>query len=466
MFQAGQNISDAWNGTQSTKRSLPASASFTKRQNGSSYDNIGGPGLADYLDPSLDSQWLYPPYMIQDRRQAPSTSDNSDAGSGLKNISDFSARTDIVQANGARTYDEHNLYGSRHAIVTRKALQSRRPGQKAFTIARSSFSGTPSGLWLGDNLSTWEQYIQTIRQMLGMASIYGVGMVGADTCGFGGNTTETLCARWAWLGAFNTFYRNHNEISSISQEFYRWNLTTVAARAAGRTRMRLLDYTYSVLHQHSTDGTPSMWPLSWIHPEETETINIEAQFYFGTSLLVSPVTQENSTTATFYVPKATYYDFFTLDPVYGNGTNVTVENVGYDTMPLHIRGGAVVPLRTGESYTVNENRQLPFHLVIAPNNTNQAEGYLRLDDGVSEDVGDQFSDIYFAFDGNQLSVSGTFGYDKENALDMVVFAGQSEKKTIKIDGVEAKDVTFDPDHQTLTAYNLGTNLKQMTISLE
>ena len=193
-FQAGQNISIAWNSTQ-TKRSLQT---IGKRQNITRYENIGGPNLDDYLSPSLDSQWLYPPYKIQDRRSAPSTADNSASGSGLKNISDFTARTDLVQSNAARTYDEHNLYGSRHAIATRNALQSRRPGQKSFTIARSSFSGTPSGLWLGDNISSWDQYIQTIRQMLGMAAIYGVGMVGADSCGFGGNSTETLCARWAW----------------------------------------------------------------------------------------------------------------------------------------------------------------------------------------------------------------------------------------------------------------------------
>lgn len=208
-----------------------------------------------------------------------------------------------------------------------------------------------------------------------------------------------------------------------------------------------------------------MWPLSWVHPAEEGTINIEAQFYYGPSLMVSPVTVENSTSVTFYVPNATYYDFFTLDPVMGNGTNVTVDDVGYDTMPLHILGGSVIPLRTGDSYTANENRQLPFHLVIAPNSTNQAEGYLRLDDGISEDVGDAYSDIYFTFDGSKLDVSGTFGYEKENGLDMIVFAGQKENKTIQIDGQQAGNVTFDADHQTLTVYGLGTSLRQMTVTL-
>lgn len=267
------------------------------------------------------------------------------------------------------------------------------------------------------------------------------------------------------LGAFNTFYRNHNELGNVPQEFYRWNLTTVAARAAGRTRLRLLDYTYSFLHKHSTDGTPAMWPLSWVHPTEADTVNIEAQFYYGPSLLVSPVTEENSTSVTFYVPNATYYDFFTLDPVIGNGSNITVDNVRYDTMPLHILGGSVVPLRTGESYTTNENRQLPFHLIVAPNATGYAEGYLRLDDGITEDVGNAYSDIYFNFDGTKLDVSGTFGYEKENGLDMIVFAGQTENRTVSIDGQQVWQVTFDEEHQTLTAYGLGTNLRQMTVTL-
>jgi len=243
-------------------------------------------------------------------------------------------------------------------------------------------------------------------------------------------------------------------------------MTAEAARAAGKTRLRLLDYTYTFLHQHSVDGTPAMWPLSWVHPEEEGTVSIESQYYYGPSILVSPVVMENSTSVDIYVPKATFYDFFTLDVVNGTGSTVTINDVGYDTMPLHIRGGAVIPLRTGEAMTVNENRQLPFHLVIAPNATGTAEGYLRLDDGISTDVGDAYSDIYFSFDGSEMKVSGNFGYDKENALDMIVFAGQTANKTISIDGQQAEYITFDSEHQTLTAYNLGTKLKAMTVTLQ
>ncbi|CAK9779509.1 hypothetical protein CC85DRAFT_287362 [Cutaneotrichosporon oleaginosum] len=432
--------------------------SLTKRQTQSPLPST----LDDYLSPALDSKWLYPPYRIQDRRAPPSSAGDQ---AGLKNISDFSARTDLVQANGARTYDEHNLYGSRHAIVTHNSLLKRRPGKRAFTIARSSFSGTPSSIWMGDNLSTWGQYIQTIRQMLQFAAVSGVGVVGADSCGFGGNTTETLCARWAWLGAFNTFYRNHNEISSISQEFYLWNLTTVAARAAGHVRLQLLDYTYSFLQQHGEDGTPALWPLSWVHSEDAQTIGVEAQFYYGPHLLVSPVVEENSTSVTFYLPATRYYDFFTLVAVEGAGAKITLNGVGYDTMPLHIKSGAVVPLRHGTAMTTAENRRLPFRLIVAPDAHGAAHGYLRLDDGESVDMGDSVSDIRFDFKDGTFRVSGTFGYGDCHALDSIVFAGQ-EEKIAWIDG-KACEADYDAKAKTLTVSNLGRKLDgEMTVELK
>jgi hypothetical protein len=208
-----------------------------------------------------------------------------------------------------------------------------------------------------------------------------------------------------------------------------------------------------------------MWPLSWVHPEDENTISIEHQFYFGPSLLVSPVVAENSTTATFYVPNEVYYDFFTLAPVQGEGAEITVEDVGYDTMPLHIRGGSIVPLRYGDANTTEQNRELPFHLVVAPNSTDQAWGYLRLDDGVSLDPGDAMSDIWMIYGNDTLEVSGSFGYGEGNVVDAIVFAGQTQNRTISINGQSAANLVFDSGNQTLTAYGLNLPFGAMNVTL-
>jgi alpha-glucosidase len=95
------------------------------------------------------------------------------------------------------------------------------------------------------------------------------------------------------------------------------------------------------------------------------------------------VTDENATSVSIYLPKDRFYDFATLAPVDGTGRYVTLSNISFSEIPLHIRGGAVLPLRAASAMTTTELRAEDFQFIVAPSTDGTANGTLYVDDGVS-----------------------------------------------------------------------------------
>jgi alpha-glucosidase len=340
--------------------------------------------------------------------------------------------TDIQNYDGTYHYDTHNFWGAMMSIASRNSMVKRRLTSRPLLITRSTFVGLGKyvGKWLGDNVSTWEQYRFSIAGVLNFATIFQIPMVGPDICGFAGNTTETLCARWTTLGAFYPFMRNHAGDTSISQEYYRWPQTTAAAKKIIPVRYRLLDYLYTAFHRQTVSGMPVLNPLFYHYPTDQNTFAIEHQFFFGDDILVSPVLEENSTSVSIYLPNATFYDFWTLERVQGNGSYVNLTDVGFDSIPLHIRGGAILPLRAESANTTTELRKQDFVLWIAPNSTNQAEGSLYLDDGDSIEQ-KATSNIKFTYDNGKFEMSGEFGYDAGVSIKNITVLGAKTQQTVQ-----------------------------------
>jgi alpha-glucosidase len=102
-----------------------------------------------------------------------------------------------------------------------------------------------------------------------------------------------------------------------------------------------MDYLYTAFHQQHVDGTPVVSPVWFAYPSDPNTFGLDLQFLYGSSVLVSPVTDENATTVSAYLPRDILYDFTTLAPVHGQGAHVEL-TANFTTIPLHIRGGASV----------------------------------------------------------------------------------------------------------------------------
>ncbi|KAF9463440.1 alpha-glucosidase [Collybia nuda] len=383
---------------------------------------------------------LNPPYTI-----------NNAAATGQ--LSSKTAFTDTKHFNGMVEYDVHNLYGTMMSVATHDALLARRPGLRPVVITRSTYAGAGKhvGKWLGDNMSLWEHYRFSIAGMLGFASVYQIPMVGSDICGFGGNTTENLCARWATLGAFYPFMRNHNIDTGNPQEFYRWESVTEAAKNAIDIRYRLLDYIYTTFHQAHIDGTPVLNPLWYKYPKDPATFSIDLQFLYGDSVLVSPVTEQDSTSVSIYLPRDIFYDFKTLTPIRGTGSTVQLTNISSTEIPLHIRGGVVLPLRVQSAMTTTELRTHDFEFVVAPGTDGTAEGKLYIDDGVSIVPGSS-TEVATKFRNGSLTVTGKFGFKTGVKTSRVRFLGVSKvPRVVMVNGrpVAKTGVTYDKTTQVL-----------------
>lgn len=289
---------------------------------------------------------------------------------------------------GTLEYDFHNVFGHQILNATYHALLAVFPGKRPFIIGRSQFAGSGkwAGHWGGDNNSLWAYMFFSIPQALSY-SLFGFPMFGVDTCGFGGNTDMELCARWMQLSAFFPFYRNHNVLSALPQEPYRWSAVADASKAAMRIRYALLPYLYTTFYLSHATGSTTLRALAWDFPDEPWLAAADRQFLLGDAVLVTPCLAQGADTVDGVFPGVgsgtVWYDWYNQTAVTGvaAGQNVTIAApLGH--IPVYVKGGKVIPLQQ-PALTTADVRNSPYSLLVALDGEGKASGGLYIDDGES-----------------------------------------------------------------------------------
>ena len=141
-----------------------------------------------------------------------------------------------------------------------------------------------------------------------------------------------------------------------------------------------MPYLYTAVRDGTKTGLPIMRAL-WLHyPDDPTAVARGDQYLWGRDILVAPVVEKGATSRRLYLPKGTWYDFWTEQRVEGGQTIERAVDLG--TMPLYVRAGAVIPMGPVKQYT-EEPSDEPMTLVVYPGTDGVSSLYE--DDGHSFD---------------------------------------------------------------------------------
>jgi len=202
-----------------------------------------------------------------------------------RDLEEKSMSLDGVHANNYTELDTHSLFGTYEVKATHEWFKDKK--MRTMIIERSAYAGLGKfgSRWLGDNFAQ-DKYMGFSVTGIMAHNIMGIPLAGSDICGFIGNTTNELCARWHTLGAFYPFSRNHNGWNYISQEpyisefsntFYKGTVTyTQIMQNSIRVKYSMIRYYYTQLMKLHLDGGGAFYkPLFFEFPDDIKAYDYQ-----------------------------------------------------------------------------------------------------------------------------------------------------------------------------------------------
>ena len=239
------------------------------------------------------------------------------------------------------------------------------PARRVFILTRSAAAGLQrygAHVWSGDLVSSWESLHDQVASALNL-SLCGIPYHNSDIGGFfcaetypGGNQNpgfRKLYDRWMQLSVFTGMMRSHGTHTprEIFQFGERGDRDFDIQENAIRLRYALLPYIYSQAWKVTSEGASLMRPLFADYPSDSRAVACDDEFFFGGSLLVAPVLQEDDTLCTF-LPEGNWIDFWSGMRIVGGvcfSRTVPMEEV-----PVFVKPGTILPVGPDVQYAAEK----------------------------------------------------------------------------------------------------------------
>lgn len=241
-------------------------------------------------------------------------------------------------------------------------LDIQRDGKRPMFFSRYAGPGShryPVG-FSGDTTITWES-LDFQPYFTTTASNIGYSWWSHDIGGhMGGIRDDELFVRWLQLGVFSPVNRLHSSSSRfLCKE--PWCYGPEARLAIGywmRLRHRLFPYLYAMNYRNHQELIPLVQPMYYLYPECAGAYEMPNQFFFGSELMVAPITQKGDSAARLgstqvWLPAGSWFDLFSgLHYASRKGRKMEVCRT-LDRMPVFAKAGGIVPMAV---YADGDNR--------------------------------------------------------------------------------------------------------------
>ena len=113
-----------------------------------------------------------------------------------------------------------------------------------------------------------------------------------------------------------------------------------------RQRHAMIPYLYTMNYRSYQESLPLVLPMYYEHPEERKAYEMKNQFWYGTEMIVAPITQPrvqglNVAKVKVWLPEGIWYDIFT--GVMYRGGRVLDMFRSLESIPVLAKAGGIVP---------------------------------------------------------------------------------------------------------------------------